>query len=298
VLLDPIFSQNNADYFPYKTGDMWEYTLYDVPLDTIQSIVINDSVDESGNIYATFFARNIGPIEPPQFGFWDTTKYEIDRNLNVFGFDYFSHTWANLYRLNGNADDQWVMFGGNGEYVMARIEWIIDTLLLGENRKLMSICYYATPDSTDTTGLDWYGDMLLKGFGLYRRGSAEAPQFIYLHGAVIDGILYGDTTNVITSVNENINDLNSTSDFTLLQNYPNPFNSSTKIPFKLNIEGIISLTIYDLLGKEVVNLVNQQFYHSGYYEFNWDGKDAASGIYFYTFTSGNFMATKKLILLK
>lgn len=301
----PIRSQSNADYFPYKIGDMWEYTLYDWPyiVDTVQAVVLNDSMDETGNIYTTIFARDINPIGPPSYGFWDTTAFELDKNLNVFGYDLLSHHWANLYRLNGKSGDQWVMWGGSGGYTMARIVWIKDTLLFGATRKLMLMDYYGTPDSTDTTGLDWYRDQLLKEIGLFHRSSAELSAEIYLHGAVIDSILYGDTTQIITSVKNVTTDNNILNDFKIFPNYPNPFNSTTKIPFYLKNGGEVASVIYDITGKIVKKIVENKYFTSGYFELSWDGTrqnggEAASGVYFCIITVNGIRKTRSMILLK
>ena len=93
--------------------------------------------------------------------------------------------------------------------------------------------------------------------------------------------------------------------FSLYQNYPNPFNPVTKIKFDIpefplskgGLKGVVTLKIYDILGKEIQTLVNEQL-QPGSYEVTFDGSNLPSGIYFYKLTSGNFSATKKLVLLK
>jgi hypothetical protein len=90
--------------------------------------------------------------------------------------------------------------------------------------------------------------------------------------------------------------------FVLFQNYPNPFNQSTKIQFALVKSGLVTLSIYDLLGRKVRTLVSQHL-SSGYKSVFWDGKDnsdneVASGIYFYRLSVEDFSETKKLLLLK
>ena len=298
------FSQNNADYFPWKTGDMWEYTLYYLPdIDTLQTIVIDDSTDEEGNIYTTHFSRAINPIRPPYTLLIDTLIYKIDSYLYVYHryFDFNNGEWINVYRLNGNAGDQWVMWDysyiGVGPFEMARINFITDTLLFGIESKLMEVIYFISGDSTDTLGLVRYRDQLIKGIGFYSRVPAELDAQIYLHGAVINGILYGDTTNTVVSVHENPAELNPASVFTLLPNYPNPFNSSTKIPLKLSNEGIVSLTIYDVLGREVATLVDE-YREAGSYELEFDASNLPSGMYIYRLQSGSYSDIKKMILSK
>ena len=102
---------------------------------------------------------------------------------------------------------------------------------------------------------------------------------------------------------ENINKIIPAS-FSLEQNYPNPFNPTTKIrysiPASLNSskEGnFTQLKVYDLLGNEIITLVNKE-QQPGNYEVNFNGTSLASGIYFYTIRIGSFVSTKKMVLLK
>lgn len=88
----------------------------------------------------------------------------------------------------------------------------------------------------------------------------------------------------------------------LSQNYPNPFNPQTKIKFDVpaNVKGQTSnvkLVIYDLLGREVTTLVNEEL-KPGTYEADWDGSNFSSGVYFYKIISGDFVETKKMVLMK
>jgi len=85
--------------------------------------------------------------------------------------------------------------------------------------------------------------------------------------------------------------------YRLFQNYPNPFNPSTNIRFQTGKNGLTTLKVYDILGKEVSVLVNENL-NSGVYEVMFNGSALASGIYFYCLKTENFSETKKLILLK
>jgi hypothetical protein len=91
-------------------------------------------------------------------------------------------------------------------------------------------------------------------------------------------------------------------EFVLYANYPNPFNPSTRIKFVIppvpsGKSSFISLIVYDVLGREVTTLVNEEK-KPGFYEVVWDASDQSSGIYFYRITSNVFSQTKKMILLK
>jgi len=85
--------------------------------------------------------------------------------------------------------------------------------------------------------------------------------------------------------------------FVLFQNYPNPFNPSTNITFNLPSKSFVSLKVFDLLGREVATLVNQEK-PAGTYNITFDAGKLPSGVYFYRLQAGSFIETKKLILLR
>ena len=85
--------------------------------------------------------------------------------------------------------------------------------------------------------------------------------------------------------------------FRLEQNYPNPFNPVTKINFDIPKTGFVSLKVYNILGKEVANLVNG-VKNAGIYSVDFDGTNLASGTYFYKLESNGFVDSKKMVLIK
>jgi hypothetical protein len=85
--------------------------------------------------------------------------------------------------------------------------------------------------------------------------------------------------------------------FALSQNYPNPFNPSTTIRFEVPASGFVSLKVYNLLGQEVATVVNETK-QAGTYEVVWDASGQASGVYFYRLRSGEFAATRKLVIIR
>jgi hypothetical protein len=95
--------------------------------------------------------------------------------------------------------------------------------------------------------------------------------------------------------------------FKIYQNYPNPFNPTTKIKFEVPSHlsfpnasignPLVTLKVYDILGKEIATLVNEQL-NPGTYEVTFDASQYSSGIYFYKLSSGEFVKTKRMILLK
>ena len=83
----------------------------------------------------------------------------------------------------------------------------------------------------------------------------------------------------------------------LNQNYPNPFNPSTTIKYGIPARSFVEIRMYDILGREVEILVNEEL-DAGYYETDFNAAKFSSGIYLYQLKAGEFIQTKKMILLK
>jgi hypothetical protein len=100
--------------------------------------------------------------------------------------------------------------------------------------------------------------------------------------------------DTVTSVNDDNLEINN---FQLEQNFPNPFNSTTHIRYTIPEAGKVTLTVYDLLGNEIAILLDR-YQEIGEYDVIFQPKELPSGIYFYQLHSGDFISTKKLILLR
>jgi hypothetical protein len=138
-----------------------------------------------------------------------------------------------------------------------------------------------------------YTYVFADGAGIIEESGYELLSYRkYLKGAVIGKNVYGDTT--LTSVkDEPISEMQ----YDLLQNYPNPFNPETNIKYTVKSRGYVTLKVYDILGNEIITLVNEEK-PAGNYEVKFNGSGLASGIYIYKLTSGNFIKARKLLLLK
>ncbi|MBT8378513.1 MAG: T9SS type A sorting domain-containing protein [Ignavibacteria bacterium] len=90
---------------------------------------------------------------------------------------------------------------------------------------------------------------------------------------------------------------NPLDDFVLNQNYPNPFNPTTTINFSIPQTSNVKLQVFNSIGENVQTLVNREL-SAGNYNYEWGAKEFTSGIYFYTIQTGDFIETKKMILLK
>ena len=86
-------------------------------------------------------------------------------------------------------------------------------------------------------------------------------------------------------------------EFTLSNAYPNPFNPSTRIDFSVPTESLISIGIYDITGRNIQTLVNDN-YQSGYHSVSWDASTYSSGVYFVKMVAGNYVESQKLMLIK
>lgn len=119
--------------------------------------------------------------------------------------------------------------------------------------------------------------------------------FLYHFSAgIVPFGLYKIPVQIAASINK-IDELPS--EYFLNQNYPNPFNPVTKIEFSIPELQQVTLKIFDSLGREVKELINNEF-TAGKYSYEFDGGELSSGVYFYRLTSGGFNSVKKMILIK
>ena len=86
-------------------------------------------------------------------------------------------------------------------------------------------------------------------------------------------------------------------EYSLSQNYPNPFNPITHLEFGISELGFVSLKVYDVLGREIKILVNE-IRPAGIYKIEFNGSNFASGVYFYRIEAGDFVQTKRMVLIK
>lgn len=100
----------------------------------------------------------------------------------------------------------------------------------------------------------------------------------------------------VTSVNGNVSAA-VPMEYSLKQNYPNPFNPTTTIGYSIPKNGNVTLKVYNILGKEIATLVNEEK-SAGNYSVKFNAKDIPSGLYLYTLTAGSYTETKKLVVLK
>jgi len=211
---------------------------------------------------------------------------------NYFGIRHGGNT--NQLFLRGTAGDLFGevvagTIGGSG----ANNQTSRDTLLVDNPRAHIPLTYGAGGGAgTAAIRLDSIGSggkLVLFGFGFEALNTASVRKFFmqqiidYFDGLIVLGVEHSE---------ENIPGV-----FSLEQNYPNPFNPSTSIRFRIPQTGHVTITVYNLLGQEVTALVNEEKV-AGTYSVRWNASSLSSGVYLYRLQSGNYIETKKMILLR
>ncbi len=269
--------------FPLQIGNAWffvyEGDLYNVPNPKILTIVkvSKDTLMDDENRYAVIDRFDSSTYNNK----WD--KYEgIYKLLRVEGSKVYEYPNILLFDCNwteqGQSTGNWSPF-------------VIDYVPLFEQ---FYLTYYLKTFSEEWTsymdGIGFY-ELYILHWNDYSRSSRT------LVGCLLNGKSYG---KIITDIKNGNAELPNKYD--LYQNYPNPFNPTTTISYTLPEAGAVKIKIYDILGREVAKLVDEQK-NAGKHSVVWNGNDdsgkmVASGNYFYQIICGDFIQTKKMILLK
>jgi len=166
------------------------------------------------------------------------------------------------------------------------------SIAINQNGYLFAGTYGGVFWSTDN-GENWSElNSGLTGYTVYKLSINPAG---YLLASTDDGMF--KSLNTTTDVNTN--EINPPSEYLLHQNYPNPFNPNTTIKYQIPEISFVTIKVYDVLGKEIVTLVDEEKPAGEYnVEFRIDNLELSSGIFFYQLQAGNYIETKKMVLLK
>jgi len=276
------------DYFPLQVGNRWVYQhLDEFYLNECDIRKIIDSVQINNKHYFYFQEKNAGLT-------WFTYYYNRKDSANqIWVFD-GEHPENITHKFNLSPGSCWI---DSSRYLTYRTTLVSTDEIINTPAGQFDSCYYFIYLIEElSTDFSYY---YAPNIGLVR--SLTEGLEIELKGAVINNVLYGDTTCTY------VNKYNQTANFntcTLYQNYPNPFNISTKIDFTITdqISTNTKITIYNITGNEVKN-ITPQFFSPGNYEVTWDGtdnygKEVGSGIYIVELIVGQFRQIKKMILTK
>ena len=188
------------------------------------------------------------------------------------------------FYLNGTGD-----FDGNGvvEGLQKEVSGMINKIMA--NLPLKKGQTTPVPDST-------WSKVQISAFWNATTVTEDKSMGIHNPKYVVTALLGAmKSLGIATAVKSNNQDIPA--DYTLYQNYPNPFNPSTNIRFAIPKESYVKLTIYDITGREVQTLLNDQL-AAGTHTIEWAPRNLASGIYLYRVEAGNFVKVNKMILLK
>jgi hypothetical protein len=240
--------------------------------------------DNSGNIIVCGYSNLGSPNKAT------VIKYDQDGN----------HLWNRLVNTRG-------MNPSNSGYLSLTMDANSNIYVVGFIGELPAYNYdilvnIYSPSGNQIGGAfydnEFLTDGILTGGISGRRIALDNSNNIYVIGLSNSSVGGEDfvTIKFNQSQNDNFSKTNEIVNFQI-SNYPNPFNPNTSISFALPIEQNVKLEVFDMNGKSAGVLVNSDL-KAGTYKFDFNASDLASGIYFYKLTAGNFVSTKKMILVK
>ncbi len=279
---------NPLEFFPSNVGDQWQYSVQGGGI--VDEIIYKDSVDADGSKYLFYKISNA--IGEPFIHY--RLKFKLDTQNRV----YFRPQFPELYyKLDADIGDTWWVINPDstthGE--KALVTNISNRIVLGRETTVKRIEYYKMGEGDTVINENSFyltTREIAAGFGrIFEDKDAVQPDFL------IGCVIADDTFGVVTDIKEILSPKVIPNDIELKQNYPNPFNPVTTISYQLPKKGQVSLKIYNSLGKEIKELVNN-YQGEGSYSVKFDGSELPSGVYFYKITAGTYTDTKKLILMK
>lgn len=318
-----LFAGSGKVFWSTNNGDLWSVYPNDTTIvpgnPTIFSVLLNQNQIWVGTSKGVYYEQGNGSWTPVNSGFpfgENINVYSLNNNGNdVFAgsdrgvFKLIDTTWVEksndfAYTL-GSADGYLFAGGGlfSGNVYMStdngdnwnlslNVGAAMDILSIGSN---IFIASYGDGVWRSTNyGNNW--SQINDGFNTsaYKTFSLTKNNQDIFVGTETVGVWKRPLSQIVTAVeNETI----TPTEFTLEQNYPNPFNPSTSIQYQISSISQVTLIVYDVLGNEIVTLVNEEKL-AGSYEVTFDASGLASGIYLYKLTAGSFIQTRKMILVR
>jgi hypothetical protein len=271
-------AQTPDSFFPTHVGNLWQYHGA-VSLWQDWSI-LQDSIASDG--YRYLYVRFSRTGEQ----YW---WYRLD---SVFSVYRFPPTWDDtLYRLASDFSDVWLRSSGP---TFPYYSWVYDTLHSVVFGRAVTIKVIRSgPFHPDSGGNSFYftEQHLASGFGVIYHWE-EPGNVAFLSGCIVAG----DTFGTIVSVRSN-EGLPIPAHATLHQNYPNPFNPSTTIEYEVAKRGMVRLSVFDLVGRQVV-LLAEGIHEQGSYRVRFDGSGLASGVYLYRIETQVSAHTRRMVLVR
>jgi hypothetical protein len=291
-------TQEQLNQFVYQnyTANKWEnYLRYSYTYDVYENRV-NSLTEEWLNgwqnlhLFTAYFSSGVR-MDSSLFQMWNSTYWEnyaratfYYSNQTQFLESFIGQLWTGVSWINDL--NRKITNDQNGNQLLQ-----LDLVWNGNDWE-NSIRRFFTYDDLNYTltaycelwnGIQWYpedGDILIENPDGFSAGFLMHDVYIYYKTAGVDDEVISMPDNYI-----------------LCQNYPNPFNSTTTIKYTIPYSSKVTLKVFDLLGNQIAKLVDD-YQDSGSYEINFQANVLSSGIYFYQLQTDNYIAAKKLILLK
>ena len=211
---------------------------------------------------------------------WDAGSQQIIKQHQVTG-------GASVWSHNKLDQGFWIQEGV--EYIMSIFQANGDGYYYQSSSQLRQGLTYMGMSYCNNCNQNSFPSGVLPGYHygyadfMYYKKNSVSPVPTYTIGSIITGV-EGNNGTIPGS-------------YELYQNYPNPFNPTTTIKYGIPKGSVVKLTVYDALGREVTQLVNE-YKNAGTYESVWNGANQSSGIYFYKIEAGDFTKQVKMILVK
>ena len=212
---------------------------------------------------------------------WVFTYDNSGNCITELDIQWSDNKWEDRYRYTYTYDNSGNCLSELDEY-WTNSDWI--------NTNKYTYIYDSNSNGVHGESLQWQNSFWIPSQDnliLFYNNHSEYSIYI---GSIVD-VEYSSLTTGITRENLNIKTFN------LSQNYPNPFNPTTKIEYSIPQTSFVTLKVYDVLGKEVAALVNEEK-SVGNYNLEFYGNQLPSGIYFYKIQAGSYSSVKKMILIK
>lgn len=268
------------------------------------------TVDYYGSIISSYdlFEQTIRYQTADDFissGDWSIYQVTVP-NGNYFYPDLAEGFNIYIYKNNQFKPDSLIYFAANQSYSQengfAYIELDSPAILMGGHYWLS---VQAVIDMQSNDGEVWTWVLIegpVENGALYKNPGSPSGPFdwspVYNTPFSSGGTdMYFELYGIPSGPTDNEEQLTSPLTFSLQQNYPNPFNPSTKIKYSIPQSSNVVLNIYDVLGKELVTMVNAE-QPAGNYEVDFDAPNLPSGTYFYQIKAGSLIKTKKMILMR
>ena len=280
------------DYYPLNIGNKWVFNFTNIEYlpfpfyttDVFKREIVNSVIKENNKLY-----------------------YQIDQkflssDLITTFYERIDSGTGKIFRYEESSPDSEViiddLLGEPGDSLMVNR---FEPYFTGIPTIFDQVEAYSEFGLTSTKITYTYSGLLIAKYSLVNKVGLEhillgydfASDIYDMKGFSINGIVYGDTT--LSDVEPNPQNLPS--NFELFQNYPNPFNPITKIRWQSPVSAYQTLKVYDVLGNEIAKLADE-YRVAGNYEVEFDASQFASGVYYYQLLAGDFVDTKKMILLK